>query len=139
MSAWLYQINQKSWTPNRYRIEIWENERWSWPLGTVQHGGTEIKAGDIVIFFYAPYGGDDPGFYGWAVITEYLEGDNPEILFKPVSPSNYLKMTPWWDEDAKSLVDKIRGGFKQKTLWIIDRPDLGKIRTGIRNWLAGKN
>lgn len=34
MATWLYQINQKEWPPERYRVEIWEGERWRWPFGT---------------------------------------------------------------------------------------------------------
>jgi len=33
MSTWFYQLNQQLWSPERYRLEIWENERWSWGVG----------------------------------------------------------------------------------------------------------
>jgi hypothetical protein len=32
MSYWFYQISQETWEPERFRIEIWENERWSWTV-----------------------------------------------------------------------------------------------------------
>jgi hypothetical protein len=33
MSMWMYQMNQKLWEPQRYRVEIGETERWSWSVG----------------------------------------------------------------------------------------------------------
>jgi hypothetical protein len=29
MGTWMYQINPKYWPPERYRLEIWEGERWN--------------------------------------------------------------------------------------------------------------
>ena len=136
MSVWLYQINQKLWPPNRYRMEIWEGQTWSWPVGRMQGKGETIQTGDIVAFFYAPSGGANPGFYGWAIIQEYIDTDPPHILFRPVSPSDYLKMSPWWNEEAKSLADRIRGNFKQITLWRIPQEEWANLNQGIRRWFA---
>ena len=33
MTRWLYQMDQRQLPLNSYRIDIWENERWSWPRG----------------------------------------------------------------------------------------------------------
>lgn len=139
MNIWFYQINQQSWPPNRYRLEIWENQTWSWPIGRMHGGGVEIETGDVVVFFYAPSGGDDPGFYGWAIVQEFVDFGRPEILFRPVSPSDFLKMCPWWDEEAKALADDIRGKFKQITLWRVDHKDWMRLSNGIRFWLGKGN
>src|SRR5438034_3886935 len=115
MSMWLYQMNQSEWPPNSYRLDIWENERWSWPVGRIVGTGAP-KAGDRVVFFYAPTGGVEPGFYGWAIVLEWLE-DERRLYFRPVAPSDHLKMHPWWDDRARDVANQTRGGVKQGTRW----------------------
>ncbi len=34
MSMSLSQMNQTEWPRNSYRLDIWEDKRWSWPVGT---------------------------------------------------------------------------------------------------------
>jgi len=136
MSMWLYQMNQKMWHPRRYRLEIWEGEHWSWSVGH-KVGATKEppQQGDTVVFFYAQAGGHDPGFYGWAVITEWLSGEE-QMYFRPVAPSDHLKMHPWWDAEADKLADKIRGSVKQGNLWRIDEEQANRLRQGITGWLS---
>src|SRR5207245_5403722 len=64
MTMWLYQMDQRQWSPNSYRVDIWENERWSWPVGRKASAGAP-RAGDRIVFFYAPRDCIEPGFYGW--------------------------------------------------------------------------
>ena len=99
MSYWLYQLNQHQWEPERFRIEIWENERWSWTVGKAMLGGKQPQPGDSVAFFYAKAHGADPGFFGWAVVLEWHKDhkDRITVYFRPVAPTNHLKMHPWWD------------------------------------------
>jgi hypothetical protein len=128
MTMWLYQINQELWSPERVRLELWEGERWSWPtrkFRTVERP----EPGDTVVFYCAKSGGSDPGFYGWAVVTEYYEPAE-ELYFTPVAPTNYLKMTPWWNDDSESLADRIHGKMKQATLWRIDDDARDELRDG---------
>jgi hypothetical protein len=54
MTMWFYQMNQRQWPPNSYRLDIWENERWRWPTGKRAPKG--LKPGDRVVFFYARKG-----------------------------------------------------------------------------------
>jgi hypothetical protein len=146
MSVWLYQLNQKSWEPERYRLEIWEGERWAWSVGHMV-GATEKppRQGDTVVFFYAKTGGPDPGFYGWAVITEWLPGegeDKDQMYFRPVAPSNHLKMDPWWDGEhgeAEQLADRIRGKVMMGTLWRISGNDYDQLRRAVARWLTGQD
>ena len=135
MSTWLYQINQKMWSPERYRIEIWEGEKWVWPAGSKTSAGTSPEPGDTVVFFYSPSSGKDPGFYGWAVILEWLQ-ENNSLYFRPVAPSDNLKMHPWWNDGARALADKIRGRMKQKTMWLIPEELIQPLRLGITSWLS---
>ena len=58
------------------------------------------------------------------------------MYFRPVSPSDHLKMHPWWDDDAKRVADGVRGKVKQGTLWEVP-DDLAKaISVGITSWLG---
>ncbi len=118
MATWLYQLNANNWSAERYRLEIWEGERWNWSVGTISGKGQHPEEGDIVVFFYAPSKSTDPGFYGWAVVLGWVD-QVPELHFRPVAPSDHLKMHPWWDGKdgwASQLADAIRGKMKQGTL-----------------------
>jgi hypothetical protein len=133
---WLYQMDQAQWAPNSYRIDIWENERWSWPIG--RRASTDQPArGDRIVFFYAPSGGTEPGFYGWAIVLD-LHNDDRGMYFRPVSPSDHLKMHPWWDSEAKALADQIRGKVKQGTLWPVQENVATRLTAGITKWLTGR-
>jgi hypothetical protein len=135
MSTWLYQLNPKDWPPETFRYEIWERERWHWGYG--QKRGTAVPAtGDTIVFFYAPSGGSDPGIYGWAVV-ERCDTENSTLYFIPVTPTDHLKMDPWWDEKAKEVADEIRGGMKQATLFQVPDDKIAEIRAGVRKWLHG--
>ncbi len=139
MATWLYQTNQQQWPPERYRLEIWEGERWYWPVGQLtrgRQGAEDPVAGDTVVFFYARTGGSDPGFYGWAIITEWLDRNGERgMYFRPVSPSDELKMNPRWDPPASELADEIRGAVKQGTMWRVQEDLVPELRRGIRTWL----
>ena len=135
MSMWLYQISPTTWSPNRYRLEIWENERWSWAVGRKTGKGEVPEAGDTIVFFYAPSGGHEPGFYGWAVVMEWLD-EQSLLYFRPVAPSDHLKMCPWWDGEARSLADEIRGAVKQGTLWQVPQTLAKKPCQGITRWIG---
>lgn len=133
MTMWLYQMDQRKWSPNSYRVDIWENERWSWPIGRKASTGTPTP-GDRIVFFYAPSGGIEPGFYGWAIVLE-LHKDGRGLYFRPVRPSDHLKMHPWWDGTAKDVADKIRGRVKQGTLWQVPDGIARTISANITSWV----
>ncbi len=138
MSAWLYQISQEQWSPQRYRVEIWEGTTWNWPVSRKVPADQNPEPGDTLVFFYAPSGGDDPGFYGWAVIHEWLS-DESSVYFRPTAPSDHLKMHPWWDDEAQAVANEIRGKVKQGTLWLIESELEQRIREGFTSWIAWGN
>ena len=133
MSMWLYQLNPQDWPPETFRYEIWERERWHWSYGK-KRGTASPAVGDTVVFFYAPSGGTDPGIYGWAVI-ERCDADSGALYFIPVTPTDHLKMDPWWDDQAKAAVNDIRGAMKQATLFQVPPDQVSVIRAGVRRWL----
>lgn len=135
MATWLYQLSASTWSPERFRLEIWEGERWNWPVAGRAGQGKVPGPGDVIVFFYAPSGGYDPGFYGWAVVLEWYPQSTQQLYFRPTAPTDYLKMNPWWDKEAQKLADEIRGKMKQRTLWIVSREHVARIRRGISGWL----
>ena len=80
MSMWLYQIDAQNWSPQRYRLEIWEGERWAWPVGRKVLQGKEPQPGDIVVFYNTPSGGKDHGFYGWSVVARVVRRRDGDVL-----------------------------------------------------------
>jgi len=134
MNTWIYQLNQQDWKPGIFRYEIWENQRWHWSYGQ-KRGDATPEVGDTVVFFYAPASGNDPGIYGWAIV-ERCDAESKTLYFIPTAPTNHLKMHPWWDDDAKSVTDEIRGPMKQATLFQVRNEMISRIRSGIRNWLG---
>jgi hypothetical protein len=133
MSTWLYQLNQREWLPGVFRYEVRENQRWRWGYGKII-GDATPTAGDTLVFFYARTGGGDPGFYAWAIVDRCDE-ENELLYFIPMPPTDYLKMNPWWNEEAELIADDIRGKMKQATLFLIPEEKLSTIRRGITNWL----
>src|SRR6267154_6392725 len=133
MSTWLYQLNQKQWSPPTFRYEIWEGQRWHWTYGQ-KRGDAMPETGDTLVFFYAATAGNNPGVYGWAVL-ERGDSESDSLYFIPTSPTNHLKMDPWWDDEAKALTDEIRGPMKQATLFQVPDALILKVRAGIKKWL----
>lgn len=137
MAMWLYQLSENAWSLNNYRLDIWEGERWEWEVGRVTGADAEPRPGDTVAFFYAPAGCAEPGFYGWAVIQLWTTEEKRRFYFRPVAPSDQLKMRPWWDDQARQLADHIRGKVKQGTLWPVSNELAAALGAGISAWVKG--
>ncbi len=151
MAMWLYQLSQDAgttndtggptndWPPNRYRLSVWENEPWRWRVG-MKFGPEDPKPGDILAFYYARTTGNDGGFYGWAVVLEWsAAGKEPLVYFRPVAPSDHLKMHPWSDANANQVADEIREKQNQGTLWPVSQKLEQRLRRGITAWLCGES
>jgi hypothetical protein len=129
MACWLYQMANDKFSHGRYRTEVWEgNTVTNWWIGESKRKPTDITIGDIVILFYSKTSAEDPGIYGWGVITMF---DGEVINFRPASPSDYLKMNPLWNDGINKLIDKIRGGMPQMTMWKVEDDILRKLRNMI--------
>jgi hypothetical protein len=91
------------------------------------------------VFYYAKTHGTDPGFYGWAIVLEYHKAhdDSKSLYFRPVAPTNHLKMHPWWNEEAEDLAKDVRGAVAQGTLWRVSDEHWKRIRRGITAWIGG--
>jgi hypothetical protein len=135
MSMWLYQINQQVCGPSAFGPSCGKG-RSGVGRSAASAPQNRPEAGDTVVFYCTKSKGSDPGFYGWAVVAEYYEPAG-ELYFMPTAPTNYLKMTPWCDEEAEALADRIRGKMKQATLFQINNDVRDDVRDGIRRWLRG--
>src|SRR5207253_6918457 len=93
-----------------------------------------ITSGGCPTRFLVGTGGIEPGFYGWALVLDWHE-DERGMYFRPVAPSDHLKMHPWWDDAAKDIADKVRGKVKQGTLWEVPEDLAADISAGITAWL----
>jgi len=124
MGFWLYQMNSKVWSHERYRAEVWEGNDTTWDTSKITPARRFPELGDVVVLFYAKVSAD-PGIYGWAIV---LWCDGKEIRFRPASPSDHLKMNPLWNDKVSGIVDQIRGGMPQGTMWEIPTDLMGRLR-----------
>lgn len=135
MACWLYQMNAKLYSHERYRTEVWEgNLVTNWGIGESKRKPKEVLPGDIVILFFAKTGASNPGIFGWGIVTLF---DKEVIDFRPASPSDYLKMNPLWDDEISDIIDKIRGGMPQGTMWEVDEEALGQLRQKVAEHVHG--
>jgi hypothetical protein len=135
---WLYQLTQGEWPVNSYRLDIWEGERWRWEVKKVV--GTEHRPapGDTICFYYAKTDSPAPGFCGWAVVLQWVEEQEiRRVYFRPVAPSDQLKMRPWWSEEARRVADAVRGPVPRGTLWPVSDQWAAAIGAGLANWVHG--
>lgn len=135
MQAWLYQMSrsgEQDWSPEKYRLEVREGKRISWPIGKVHARGLkEIAPGDLIVLFYAKTDNDYPGIYGWGLILNYNKRQN-RIAFRVTPPSDYLKTDPLWNTRVEKWVDRIRGRMRQRTVWGISSDEFAVLRDRVR-------
>ena len=124
MNTWLYQMNNKEgWTPGDYRLTVWEGETVDWPTGRITSPSKEQpQPGDVVMFFFTRSSTPSPGIYGWALVTE-VHPKSQRFHFRALPHSDMLKIDPIYDEVIEQLVERVRGKFKQGTMWSIVRAD----------------
>jgi hypothetical protein len=138
MSYWLYQMNVDRFSHKRFRAEVWEGDlTQNWTIGESTHRPKNVSVGDILVFFYAKTVAIEPGIYGWGVVT-FFDKETEEMHFRPATPSDYLKMNPLWDDDINKIVDRIRGGMPEGTMFKVDGKELKNIRRKIEQHVFGK-
>lgn len=118
MAAWLYQMAEdEQWTPEDYRIEVWEGEPVTWPhRKIVSREALKPTSGDPIILFFAKSGTQAPGICGWGVILR-LYAKKEEIRFRAVFPTDLLKMNPIWDNEVEDLINEVRRPHPRATMW----------------------
>jgi len=120
MTAWIYQMAEdEEWTPEDYRLSVWEGQQVTWRYGkVVSRGGPELGAGDQVIFFFAKSRTRLPGICGWGVVIK-VYARKGEMTFRPVFPSDLLKMSPIWDNEIEHVINEVRGPNPRGTMWSV--------------------
>jgi hypothetical protein len=135
MACWLYQMRADQYSHERYRTEVWEgNTVTNWSIGESKRKPKEVQPGDTVILFFAKTGADEPGIYGWGIITLF---DKEVIDFRPAPPSDYLKMNPLPEQEIIKIIDKIRGGMPEGTMFPVGAEELKHIRQKIAKHVYG--
>jgi hypothetical protein len=140
MSTWLYQmsVGESGYTPGCYRTEVWEGEQLNWNIGRcISHGQGKPLAGDLLVLFWTATKNPEPGLYGWGVVTD-IDEDGTRVKFRPAPPSDSLKMAPVWDNEVRKLVEKVRSGGNQGTMWDIRPNEFSLVRRKIMRWMRGK-
>ncbi len=109
-------ICREEWTPEDYRVDVWEDHEISWPVGKlVGARNDDVIPGNLIFLFFAQTQNAFPGIYGVGIITRYSPRRG-EITFRLCPPSNYLKINPLWDDNVKQVINHIRGRFTQGTM-----------------------
>ncbi len=114
MTMWLYQLSEKRWAPDRFRLEIWEHEKWNWSVGDkapprdLQRQGIPWHSSML-----QQEERNQASMVGLLCLSGFREAT--PLYFRPVTPSDYLKMRPWWGHARAALADEIRGTMKQGT------------------------
>jgi len=137
MAAWLYQMtanDDEPWGPEEYRIEVWQGQTVTWPVGKLSSSdGRSPSPGDIIILFFAKSNNAEPGVYGWGIVSAFIERKpRSRVKFLPTPPSDYLKMAPLWNDGIDKLINEIRGGFNQGTMWQMTVEQLNVVRLHIQ-------
>jgi hypothetical protein len=72
---WLYQMNPTAdfFSPEAYRLEVWEGQPWWWRTGNLfPRDAAPPRPGQRIVFYFT---GDDTatrGFYGWGIIQRWI-------------------------------------------------------------------
>ena len=137
MTLWLYQMNATKWPLERYRAEVWEGSvTQNWTLGESPRKPKDISAGDLIILFFVKAGTRDSGIYGWAIVT-FFDKELEQIHFRPVPPSDYLKMNPVPEEEVNGIIRKIRGRFAQMAMFKVNDEEFQELRQKIAEHVYG--
>jgi hypothetical protein len=142
MTAWLFQmttqeIDDDAWSPNDYRLQVWEGEESKW-LSHKNNNRDQgpIAPGDLIILYFCKSKTKDYGIYGWGVISKYNPKTN-KITFMPTSPSDYLKVSPVKSDEIDALVDRIRLPTPHSgTMWAVTFDEMKTFRNAINNHIG---
>lgn len=141
MAIWLYQMtsnDDEPWYPENYRLDVWEGKNVTWPVGRINpREQGELAAGDRIVFFFSKTRINEPGIYGWGVITDFTKGKpRNRVKFEVTPPSDFLKMSPCWDDEVEALMGVVRGKMKQRTVWGMTLGEFNQLRKKIHEHIG---
>ncbi|HEX6157957.1 MAG TPA: hypothetical protein VFZ54_18175 [Burkholderiales bacterium] len=56
VSTWFYLMSPNVCSPSQYRLDIWERERWAWPVTRTSGQGRKPEPGDLLLMFFSEAG-----------------------------------------------------------------------------------
>lgn len=121
MNSWLYQMSTQHWPEENYRTDVWEGEPVTFSVGRVNGAARDERPahGDRIFCWYAETVSRAPGLCGWGVVLSLRERREVMLVWRPVFPSDLLKLRPLIDREVTSLVEVIRHGMPRGTLWLM--------------------
>lgn len=121
MKSWLYQMTTKNWSEENYRAEVWEGTEIPFSIGRVtgDRATPRPTVGDRIFCWYTKWANKAPGLCGWGVVTALTARREEALVWRPVFPSDLLKMSPLIDEELNQQIDTIRPN-PRGTLYLIN-------------------
>lgn len=129
-------MSAEYWTETQYRLQVWEEAAVVWPAGKIR-AVHRPQPGDRMFCWYAKTGSTAPGLCGWGVVLNYEEPIN-QISWRPVFPSDLLKMVPLINTGLVTRINSVRGKFKQATMWPVDADTCRWLADEIRAQLSAR-
>ena len=136
---WLYQLSHDIYPLEQYRLDVWQDQVLEWPTGRVMTtDGARPTPGDSVVLWYAKKHAEEPGIVGWGIVLDFRPpsalNDEDTLAWRPVFPSDALKMHPLYSADLQEVVERIRGPMPQGTMWQVEQPEAHTLALAIRSW-----
>lgn len=119
--VWVYQLSTGDWDwdQNSYRLEVAEGERVAWPVGRKQGTKREPQAGERLVCWWTKTNSlKEYGVMGWGILDGQTYGAG--IRWHPYPPSNQWAMRPLRSDRLEEVIDQIRGGMRQATLFLAE-------------------
>lgn len=146
MTHWLYQMNPKRvleygdvYTPEEFREDFASGEDLEWLTREIRPRGLEPKAVDTIFYWFVVSGTDEPGLYGFGIISDCYDCPRLSAKYKCIShrpgfPTEYLQAAPLYEDEIVEIVDDIRGvGRAYATMFKIDDDQAERLFDYIRN------
>lgn len=128
--VWLYQLSSAEWSQGEYRLGVNEGQFVAWGVGA-KKGSIEPEPGDRIVCWWAKTGSPEYGVIGWGTIHGETYGGG--IRWMPHPPTERWSMSPLLSDELEAVVDKIRGGFKQATMFLAENDDAVELISAIRD------
>jgi hypothetical protein len=129
-NIWIYQLSSEEWSQSSYRSSVTEGGHVAWPIGRKQTK-VDPEPGDRVVCWWVKTGAKEFGVVGWGVIEGAAYGGG--LLWNPRPPSDRWSMSPLISPELEKLLDKIRGGMNQATLYLAKGGVARDLLMAIRN------
>jgi hypothetical protein len=128
--VWIYQMSTKQWDQGSYRSSVAEGGHIAWPIGQKQTS-RDPSPGDRIVCWWVKTGAPEFGVVGWGIIEGPAYGGG--LLWNPRPPSDRWAMSPLISAELEDVVDRVRGGMRQATLYVAEG-DIGReLLNAIRN------